>query len=72
MLKRVIPTVYVFVALMVLYNVPLFVATESARELWQRPLFGFLPASIAYYLIWLLLTVPFGWWLLRVTWKDAR
>ena len=60
------------VALMALYNLPYLSTTPSAADFWQRPLFGFLPASIAYYLIWLALTVPFGWWLLRATWRDAR
>ncbi len=59
-------------ALMGLYNLPYFWTTPSAAEFWQRPLFGFLPASIAYYLVWLALTVPFGWWLLRVMRSDAR
>ena len=57
-------------ALMALYNLP-YISTAPA-DFWQRPLFDFLPASIAYYLVWLALTVPFGWWLLRATWRDAR
>jgi|GEM_PF-3235796 len=61
-----------FLALMGLYNLPNIWTTPSATEFWQSPILGFLPASIAYYLIWLALTVPFGWWLLRVTWRDAR
>jgi len=61
-----------FFALLILYNAPLFLNGSSGSEAWQRPLFGFLPVSIAYYIIWLALTVPFGWWLVRVTWRDAQ
>ena len=61
-----------FVALMLLYNLPFWWTSPAALAFWQRPILGFLPASIAYYLIWLALTVPFGWWLLRATWRDAR
>ena len=60
------------VGLQVAFNLPVLFAGGSDGEFWQRPILGFLPASIAYYFVWLALTVPFGWWLLHVTWRDAR
>lgn len=53
-----------------LYNLPLTVGVAKSGR-WLVPVWGFLPASILYFILWLVVAVPVAWLLMRWTWRDA-